>query len=62
MVTLRGPKRTVELKLGDPEQFKRIVKVDRIEATSPRRLCDAVERAKSACRECGARPALRSAR
>ncbi len=33
MVTLRGPQRTVELKVADPEQFKRVAKGDRVEAT-----------------------------
>ena len=31
-VTVRGPKRTVELSIADPEQFKRIAKGDQIEA------------------------------
>lgn len=33
MVTLRGPKRTVDVKVRDPEQFKLIAKGDQIEAT-----------------------------
>ncbi|HKO68184.1 MAG TPA: hypothetical protein VJU53_10310 [Burkholderiaceae bacterium] len=32
-VTLRGPNRTVDLKVRDPEQFKLIAKGDQIEAT-----------------------------
>jgi Cu/Ag efflux protein CusF len=32
-VTLRGPQRTVELKVRDPEQFKLIAKGDQVEAT-----------------------------
>ena len=33
VVTLRGPQRTVELKVADPEQFKLVAKGDRVEAT-----------------------------
>jgi len=32
-VTLKGPRRTVELKVRDPEQFKLVAKGDRVEAT-----------------------------
>lgn len=32
-VTLRGPRRTVELPVNDPEQFKRLAKGDKVEAT-----------------------------
>jgi hypothetical protein len=32
-VTLRGPKQTVDLKVADPEQFKRVAMGDRVEAT-----------------------------
>jgi Cu/Ag efflux protein CusF len=32
-LTVKGPRRTVELKLKDPEQFKRVAKGDKIEAT-----------------------------
>lgn len=32
IVTLRGPNRTVELPISDPEQFKRIAKGDQVEA------------------------------
>lgn len=33
VVTVRGPQRTVELSVEDPEQFTRIAKGDQIEAT-----------------------------
>jgi Cu/Ag efflux protein CusF len=46
MVTLRGPQRTVELKVKDPEQFKRVAKGDRVEATYTEALAIAVEPAK----------------
>jgi len=32
-VTLKGPQRTVELQIADPEQFKRVAKGDQVEAT-----------------------------
>jgi hypothetical protein len=32
MITLKGPNRTVDLKIPDPEQFKRIAKGDQVEA------------------------------
>jgi hypothetical protein len=32
-VTLKGPQRTVDLVVGDPEQFKRVAKGDQVEAT-----------------------------
>jgi hypothetical protein len=32
-ITLRGPKRTIDVKVRDPEQFKLIAKGDQIEAT-----------------------------
>ena len=32
-MTVKGPKRTVELKVKDPEQLKLIAKGDQIEAT-----------------------------
>jgi Cu/Ag efflux protein CusF len=32
-ITLKGPKRTVDLRIPDPEQFKRIAKGDQVEAT-----------------------------
>jgi hypothetical protein len=46
VVTLRGPQRTVELKVSDPEQFKRVAKGDRVEATYTEALAIAVEPAK----------------
>ncbi len=33
VVTLKGPQRTVELRIQDPEQFKRVAKGDQVEAT-----------------------------
>ena len=33
VVTLKGPQRTVELRIPDPEQFKRVAKGDQVEAT-----------------------------
>ncbi len=42
-VTLKGPQRTVELKIPDPEQFKRIAKGDQVEATYTQALAIAVE-------------------
>ena len=32
-ITLKGPQRTVDLKINDPEQFKRVAKGDQVEAT-----------------------------
>jgi hypothetical protein len=46
VVTLRGPQRTVELKVRDPEQFKRIAKGDRVEATYTEALALSLEPAK----------------
>ncbi len=43
IVTLRGPQRTVELRIPDPEQFKRIAKGDQVEATYTQALAIAVE-------------------
>ena len=43
VVTLKGPKRTVDLKVPDPEQFKRIAKGDQVEATFTQALALAVE-------------------
>jgi Cu/Ag efflux protein CusF len=43
VVTLRGPQRTVELKVADPEQFKRVAKGDRVEATYTEALAIVVE-------------------
>jgi len=42
-ITLKGPQRTVELKIADPEQFKRIAKGDQVEATYTQALAIAVE-------------------
>ncbi|TMH34275.1 MAG: hypothetical protein E6H66_10275 [Betaproteobacteria bacterium] len=42
-VTLRGPKRTVELVVRDPEQLKRVAKGDQVEATYTQALAIAVE-------------------
>jgi hypothetical protein len=46
VVTLRGPQRTVDLKVADPEQFKRVAKGDRVEATYTEAMAIAVEPAK----------------
>jgi Cu/Ag efflux protein CusF len=46
VVTLRGPQRTVELKVKDPAQFKLIAKGDRVEATYTEAVAVAVEPAK----------------
>jgi len=45
-VTLKGPQRTVELRIPDPEQFKRIAKGDQVEATYTQAVALAVEPAK----------------
>ena len=42
-VTLKGPKQTVDLRIPDPEQFKRIAKGDQIEAKYTQALAVAVE-------------------
>ena len=46
VVTLKGPKRTVDLHIQDPEQFKRIAKGDQVEATYTQAVAIAVEPAK----------------
>jgi hypothetical protein len=46
VVTLRGPQRTVDLKVGDPEQFKRVAMGDRVEATYTEAVAIALEPAK----------------
>jgi hypothetical protein len=46
VVTLRGPQRTVDLKVPDPAQFKLIAKGDRVEATYTEAVAVAVEPAK----------------
>ena len=43
IVTLRGPQRTVNLTVSDPEQFKRIAKGDQVEATYTQALAMSVE-------------------
>ncbi len=43
IVTLKGPQRTVDLRVPDPEQFKRIAKGDQVEATFTQALALAVE-------------------
>jgi hypothetical protein len=43
VVTLKGPQRTVDLRIPDPEQFKRIAKGDQVEATYTQALAIAVE-------------------
>lgn len=45
-VTLRGPQRTVDIKVADPEQFKLIAKGDQVEATYAEALAMKVERVK----------------
>jgi Cu/Ag efflux protein CusF len=45
-VTLRGPQRTVDLKVRDPAQFKLVAKGDRVEATYTEAVAIAVEPAK----------------
>lgn len=46
VVTLKGPQRTVELKVKDPAQFKLIAKGDRVEATYTEAVAVVVEPAK----------------
>ncbi len=46
MVTLKGPQRTVDLFVKDPEQFKLIAKGDQVEATYTQALALAVKPAK----------------
>jgi hypothetical protein len=46
VVTLKGPQRTVDLKIPDPEQFKRIAKGDQVEATYTQAVALAVMPAK----------------
>jgi hypothetical protein len=47
-VTLKGPQRTVELKIADAEQFKRVAKGDQVEATFTEAVAIAVTPAKAA--------------
>ena len=42
-VTLRGPRRTVDLKVADPAQFKLVAKGDRVEVTYTEAIAIAVE-------------------
>ena len=42
VVTLKGPQRTVDLKVRDPEQFKLIAKGDQVEAKYTQALAIAV--------------------
>ena len=42
-VTLKGPQQTVDLRIADPEQFKRIAKGDQVEAKFTQALAVAVE-------------------
>jgi Cu/Ag efflux protein CusF len=46
VVTLKGPQRTVDLRIPDPEQFKRIAKGDQVEAKFTQAFAVAVEPAK----------------
>jgi Cu/Ag efflux protein CusF len=41
-ITLKGPKQTVEMRIADPEQFKRIAKGDQVEATYTQAMAIAV--------------------
>jgi ASC-1-like (ASCH) protein len=45
-VTLKGPERTVEIRMVDPEQLKRIKKGDQVMATYTQAMAVAVEPAK----------------
>jgi len=45
-VTLRGPNRTVDLRVPDPEQFKRVAKGDQVEATYTQAVAMVLEPAK----------------
>ncbi|HEX6138285.1 MAG TPA: hypothetical protein VF059_11550 [Casimicrobiaceae bacterium] len=47
-ITLRGPERTVDLKVRDPEQFKLVAKGDQVEATYTEALALHVERVAAA--------------
>lgn len=46
VVTLKGPKQTVDLRIADPEQFRRIAKGDQVEATFTQAVAVAVEPAR----------------
>jgi hypothetical protein len=43
VITLKGPKQTVDLRIADPEQFKRIAKGDQVEAKYTQAIAVAVE-------------------
>jgi Cu/Ag efflux protein CusF len=43
IVTLKGPNQTVDLRIADQEQFKRIAKGDQVEAKFTQALAVAVE-------------------
>ena len=45
-VTLKGPQRTVDLRIPDPEQFKRVAKGDQVEATYTQAMAVVVSPAK----------------
>ena len=45
-ITLKGPQRTVNMRIPDPEQFKRVAKGDQVEATYTQAVALAVEPAK----------------
>jgi Cu/Ag efflux protein CusF len=47
MVTLQGPQRTLDIKVRDPEQFKRVQKGDQVEATYTEALALKVEPSKA---------------
>ena len=46
VITLKGPQRTVDLRIPDPEQFKRIAKGDQVEAKYTQAVALTVEAAK----------------
>ena len=46
VVTLRGPRHTVDMVVSDPEQFKRVAKGDQVEVTYIQALAAALEPAK----------------
>jgi hypothetical protein len=45
MVTLKGPQRTVDLRIANPDQFKRVAKGDQVEASYIEAVAIAVESA-----------------
>jgi hypothetical protein len=58
-VTVKGPKRTVDLKVRDPEQFKLIAVGDQIEATYTEALAVAVTPAAKPAAKAPAKPAAK---